>query len=261
MCPHLILTNIKSQYRSHVTSELECYLVKTVRDLLLLALIFFIENTMVQVISAVEHDRRPLRDLAYEFIVENQSNQLMMPMFDISIETLVTIWVLYCLSRGTHGLTVIQKGVRCLIVARALRICLFSITVIPSPKAHCRFRGPINPFKMRVGGACNDLLYSGHVTVYTLAGIAFTILSQDYSTKLYRYLLPISVWFYIGQRIIKTIFERHHYSIDMFLGFIVTQLIWQCQPLYIDLPQVPSCLLLHLRQLIFARRECILKQV
>jgi hypothetical protein len=91
--------------------------------------------------------------------------------------------------------------------------------------------------------------------------MAFTILSRKYSSRILRYGLPTIVWFHIIQRIMCTILQRHHYSIDMVLGFIMTLLLWQCKSLYIDLPQVPQNLLLHLKQLFFPKFRSTLKEV
>ncbi|CAF0892938.1 unnamed protein product [Rotaria sordida] len=252
---------IKNQYKLRVSYELQIYVLKSLRDLLFLAMEFFIENTSVQVISSVKHDRTPLRDLAYEYLKKITSRKQICMGIKLSVENLAIIWVFFCFLNGSKGLTIVQKGARCLIIARTLRIFLFSMTILPSPKPFCNFTDPINPFKVLVGGACNDLLYSGHVTIYTLTAISFTILSRQYSSRILRYGLPILIWFHIIQRIICTILERHHYSIDMFLGFIVTSLIWECKPLHIDLPVVPQNLFLHLKQLVFPKYRLTVKEV
>lgn len=250
-----------NQYQLRVTNELQIYVFKSLRDLFLLAMEFFIENIMVQVISSVTHLHIPLRDLGFEFLVLIRATKIIFLDSDISVETLALLWILFCFLHGRQGLSVAQKGARCLTIARLLRICLFSLTILPSPKRWCRFQGPVRPFTALVGGACNDLLYSGHVIIYTLTGIAFTILSRNYPSKTLRYLLRILIWLYIGQRIACTIIERHHYSIDMFLGFIMTLLIWQYQSFYVDLPVVPENLFLHLKQLVFPKSRSISKEV
>lgn len=237
-------------YRSRVSHELEIYVLKSLRDLFFLALEFFVENTMGQVISTVEHNRIPLRDLAFESLVQFNARHIAYLTPHIQVEEFAALWVLFCFSHGSVGLGVVQKGARCLTIARFLRMCLYSMTVLPSPKSWCRFTDPVDPFQIRVGGACNDLLYSGHVTIYTLTAIAITILSRRSSWKICRYILPLSIWFHVLQVILAAILERHHYSIDMFLGFIVILLMWQCQPLYVDLPRVPTPLSRHLKQLV-----------
>jgi hypothetical protein len=258
-----LFTSIKNQCQLRVSYELKIYVIKSLRDLLLLAIEFFIETTMVQLISTFEHDRTPLRDLGYEFleIINARKIAFIGYTYQFSIETLAIIWILFCFCNGTYGLSIIQKGARCLTIARALRVCLFSMTMLPSPKPWCRFPGPVKPFTILIGGACNDLLYSGHVTIYTLTGIAFTVLSQRYPLRILRVGIPLFIWLHLIQRIICTILERHHYSIDMFLGCIVTLLIWKCKPLHIDLPKVPQNLFLHLKQLLFPKFRSIPKEV
>lgn len=256
-----MFASIRQQFQSRVDYELQLYLVKSLRDLFFLALEFFIENTAVQMISSVPHIHIPLRDLGYELLLYLNAQYLVYINLQISVESIAIIWILVCFLHGKQGITYLQKSARCLTIVRSLRICLFSLTVLPSPRRRCHFRGPINPFKARINGVCNDLLYSGHVTVYTLVGISLTLLSKRYSSKSTRYLFRICLWFYLIQRIILTILQRHHYSIDMFLGFVITLLIWQCQIFYYDLPTVPKHLFLHLKHLFFPKSHSILKQV
>jgi len=256
-----MFASIRYQYQSRVDYELQVYLIKSLRDLFCLALEFFIENTAVQMISSVPHVHIPLRDLGFELLLYLNAPLLIFKSIQISVESIAIIWILICFLHGNPGLAILQKGVRCLTIVRSLRICLFSLTVLPSPRRRCHFRGPINPFKARIDGVCNDLLYSGHVTVYTITGISLTLLSRNYSSKSIRYLFRICVWFYVIQRIILTILQRHHYSIDMFLGFLVTLLVWQCEILYYDLPKVPKHLFLHLKHLFFSKSHSTLKHV
>jgi len=258
---HSLLTFIRYQYEIRVSYELQIYILKSLRDVLFLALEFFIENTMVQVISTVDHNRTPLRDLGCEFLVMINAKKFAYLGFQLYVENLAFVSVLFCLLNGSKGFTVVNKGVRCLAIGRLLRMCIFSMTILPSPKSWCRFTGPINPFRAHVGGACNDLLYSGHVVLYTIIATAFTKVSQEYSLRIFRYGLPILIWCHLTQRAIRTILEHHHYSIDMFLGCIVTLLIWQCKPLHIDLPIVPQNSFLHLKHLFFPRIRSILKEV
>lgn len=261
MYRYLLLNYIRNQYKLRISHELQIYVLKSLRDLFFLVLEFFIENTSIQVISSIKHNHIPLRDLFYEFLRKFTSRKQLCTGYRLSIEQFALIWILFCFLNGSKGLTVIQKCARCLTIARALRICLFSMTMLPSPKIRCNFTQPIDPFKVHVGGTCNDLLYSGHVTIYTLAILSFTILSRNYSLRILRYGLPIFIWFYVLQCILCTILERHHYSIDMFLGFIVTLLIWECKPLYIDLPVVPQNLFLHLKQIVVSRLSPSFKEV
>jgi hypothetical protein len=216
-----------------------------------------------ELISTFEHDRTPLRDLGYELleIINARKIAFIGYGYELTVEQIAIIWIIFCLCNGSYGLTVIQKGVRCLTIARALRVSLFTMTMLPSPKSWCRFPGPVRPFTVLIGGACNDLLYSGHVTIYTLTGIAFTILSQRYPLRILRSGIPILIWLHIIQRMIGTTLERHHYSIDMYLGCIATLLIWKCNSLYFDLPKVPPNLFLHLKQLFFPKFRSILKEV
>lgn len=260
--PHSSLfSRFKYQYQLRVSDELHIYILKSLRDVLLLAFEIFVENTMAQFISTFDHNRIPLRDTGYEILLNTNAKKIAYFSYDIAIETLAIYWVLFCFLHGSQGLIVLQRSVRSLTLSRTLRMCVFSLTILPSPKHHCRFTGPVDPFNIRVGGACNDLLYSGHVTVYTVIAVSLTILLRKHSSKIIRYSLPIFIWFYIIQRIMRTILEHHHYTIDMLVGLIITSLIWHCKPLHIDLPKVPENLLLHLKQLTYPNPRSILKEV
>ena len=101
------------------------------------------------------------------------------------------------------------------------------------------------------GGACNDLLYSGHVIVYTISAVAVTILCSAYPFWIFRLLIRVFIWMQVFQRMIRAIVELHHYSVDMFLGLCITLLIWHCDVLYYDLPTVPRPLYPHVKKFFF----------
>ena len=140
-----LLTFIWNQYQLRVNHELQVYVLKSLRDLLFLAIEFFIENTALQLVSSFSHNRIPLRDLGYELLVKIDSRKITHFSYEISVEYVAIIWILFCFFHDRKGLAVIQKGARCLFMARTLRVCLFLMTILPSPKTWCNFKGPINP--------------------------------------------------------------------------------------------------------------------
>ena len=232
------------------------YAIKSLRDLILMGAELLTENTMIQVISSMEHHRQPLRDVAEEFFSQPNRSFIDFAYFgadtyQVDTNSVLLLWVFFCFFHGPRGFAVLQKGVRCLTLTRALRVFTFSITILPNPNPACNFTGPINPWNLSPGGACNDLLYSGHVTVYTISAIAVTILCGLYPFFLLRAAIRIFIWTQVFQRMIRAILEFHHYSVDMFLGFFVTLLFWHAEILYYDLPQLPRPLYPHLKQLIF----------
>lgn len=104
---------------------------------------------------------------------------------------------------------------------------------------------------LALGGACNDLLYSGHVIVYTISALAVTILCSSYPFAPLRLFIRLFIWIQLCQRMVRAVIELHHYSVDMFLGLCVTLLIWHAEILYADLPTLPKPLYPHLKRLFF----------
>ncbi|CAF1565419.1 unnamed protein product, partial [Didymodactylos carnosus] len=140
-----------SFYNLHITPELHLYAVKSLRDLLLMGIELLTENTMIQVISLLKHNRTPLRDLGAEYFDKPGWLDLAYfgdSVYGVSTNTVLFLWVFYCFFHGRHGMSVLQKGVRCLTMARALRVITFSITVLPNPNEECSFTGPIDPFNL-----------------------------------------------------------------------------------------------------------------
>ncbi|UJR32267.1 hypothetical protein I4U23_019732 [Adineta vaga] len=229
----LHINTISQMWQHHITPEIAVYALKSIRDLIFMGIELLTENTMIQVISLKEHHRTPLRDLAEEYL--SNVNRTFVEFayigedtYQVETNSVLFLWVFYCFLHGPNGLKVLQKGVRCLTIARALRVITFSLTVLPNPNPKCIFKGPVQPFNLSPGGACNDLLYSGHVIVYTISAIAVTILCASYPFRILRFFIRLFIWTQVIQRMIRAIIELHHYSVDMFLGLCVTLLNVAC---------------------------------
>ncbi|CAF0918677.1 unnamed protein product [Adineta ricciae] len=247
---------ISQMYHYHITPEMGVYALKSIRDLVFMGIELLTENTMIQVISLKAHNRTPLRDLAEEYLSnENRSfvefAYIGVETYQVETNSVLFLWIFYCFLHGPTGLKVLQKGVRCLTLARALRVITFSLTILPNPNPKCKFTGPVDPFNLSPGGACNDLLYSGHVIVYTISALAVTILCSSYPFAILRFFIRVFIWTQVIQRMIRAVVELHHYSVDMFLGLCVTLLMWHAEVLYYDLPTPPQPLYPHLKKLLF----------
>ncbi len=149
--------NCASQlWYDHITREMAIYAFKSLRDLLFMGIELLTENTMIQVISLLEHDRTPLRDLVEEYLSNSNGTFVEFAYigentYQVETNTVLFLWVFYCFLHGPKGLKVLQKGVRCLTIARALRVLTFSMTVLPNPNTKCNFTGPIDPFNLSPG--------------------------------------------------------------------------------------------------------------
>lgn len=152
----VIMDALVQLWFDHVTPEMAIYALKSLRDLLFMGIELFTENTMIQVISLMEHNRTPLRDLAEEYLSNVNRSFVDFAYFgekiyQVDTNSVLLLWVLYCFLHGPTGLKVLQKGVRCLTITRAIRVLTFSMTVLPNPNPKCNFTGPINPFNLSPG--------------------------------------------------------------------------------------------------------------
>lgn len=121
-------------------------------------------------------------------------------------------------------------GLMTLATARLIRTISFALTVLPSQVPNCyasHFPPPPEAWKdwLMVGflpntrGGCNDLILSGHATVTSTLGCAFTSVASNAS-------FSIAVWTLIALDYSIEAYQGLHYSVDMWLGGIVTCLLW-----------------------------------
>ncbi|KAL7468368.1 hypothetical protein ACHAXS_008591 [Conticribra weissflogii] len=115
--------------------------------------------------------------------------------------------------------------------ARLIRTLSFTLTVLPSQIPRCyprRFPHPPPadwPTWLRTGflpqtrGGCNDLILSGHATVTSTLACALTSVAGN--GKFAR-----AVWTLVAVDYAIEALEGLHYSVDMWLGCVVTCLLW-----------------------------------
>lgn len=114
--------------------------------------------------------------------------------------------------------------------ARLIRYISFVLTVLPSQVPNCyRRHFPLPPDNWKdwilVGmlpnsrGGCNDLILSGHATVTSTIACAATSVSSNTS-------FSVAVWTLVALDYSIEAYQGLHYSVDMFLGGIVTCLLW-----------------------------------
>lgn len=114
--------------------------------------------------------------------------------------------------------------------ARLIRYISFVLTVLPSQVPNCyrhHFPPPPDNWKdwILVGmlpssrGGCNDLILSGHATITSTIACAATSVSSNTS-------FSVAVWTLVALDYSIEAYQGLHYSVDMFLGGIVTCLLW-----------------------------------
>ena len=151
-----VFNTLRQLWYAHITHEMAAYAFKSIRDLLFMGVELLTENTMIQVISSMKHHRTPLRDLAEEYFSNLNRTFIDFAYFgaetyQVDTNSVLLLWVFYCFFHGPRGFQVLQKGVRCLTLARSLRIVTFSLTILPNPNPLCNFTGPIDPWNLSPG--------------------------------------------------------------------------------------------------------------
>ena len=130
--------------------------------------------------------------------------------------------------RSLGGLTF--RALTTLATARIIRTISFALTVLPSQVPNCySSHFPVPPeswsewlmvgFLPNTRGGCNDLILSGHATVTSTIACAFTSVASNTS-------FSIAVWTLVALDYGIEAYQGLHYSVDMWLGCIVTCLLW-----------------------------------
>jgi hypothetical protein len=125
-------------------------------------------------------------------------------------------------------------------IARLIRTVSFLLTVLPSQMPSCyreRYPYPVPTswsewimigLKPAARGGCNDLVISGHATVTsTLACVAVSVANNI--------MFSVATWSLLAFDYMIEIYQGFHYSIDMWLGAVVTTLVFRSLS-FIEMP-------------------------
>ncbi|KAL7512347.1 hypothetical protein ACHAXN_009723 [Cyclotella atomus] len=134
-------------------------------------------------------------------------------------------------SRGRSLAGLALRALMTLATARLIRTVSFVLTVLPSQVPDCyRRHFPMPPdnwkewllvgFLPNSRGGCNDLILSGHATVLTTLGCGCTSVANNAK-------FSVAVWTLVAVDFAIESYQGLHYSVDMWLGCIVTSLLWQ----------------------------------
>ncbi|KAL3791036.1 hypothetical protein HJC23_003025 [Cyclotella cryptica] len=137
--------------------------------------------------------------------------------------------------RGSGGRSLAGLALHALLTlstARLIRTVSFVLTVVPSQMPDCYRRHFPHPppeswmewvwvgFLPNSRGGCNDLILSGHATVLTTLGCACTSVVDNGR-------FSGALWTLVAVDFAIEAYQGLHYSVDMWLGCIVTCLLWQ----------------------------------
>ena len=114
---------------------------------------------------------------------------------------------------------------------RIVRTVSFLLTVLPSQKRDCyqaRFPYPVpqnwsdwilTGMKPAHKGGCNDLIVSGHATVMSVVACICTSVADNT-------MFSLAAWSLLAFDCVMEVYEGFHYSVDMWLGVVLTCLIF-----------------------------------
>jgi len=138
---------------------------------------------------------------------------------------------------------------------RFIRTVSFALTVIPSQREDCFYNRfelgyfakdnmtiPVPEFPSsdwwmegftpRVDGGCNDLIISGHATITSVLGCVTTSFMNGggggnprRSSGRWRWGV-LAIWLLLSVDYSIEVYQGYHYSVDMFLGMVLTRLIF-----------------------------------
>lgn len=124
--------------------------------------------------------------------------------------------------------------------SRLIRVGSFLVTVVPSPRPGCyeeRFPPPPDTWwdwimvgisEMRGFGGCNDLVFSGHAAFWVLCPLLFQEYYFNHFPRKTWFLKTCQkfMWILVFFTCLQDVNTQQHYSVDMFLGVVVTCLVW-----------------------------------
>eukprot|EP00929_Paragymnodinium_shiwhaense_P034182 TRINITY_DN18634_c0_g1_i3.p1 TRINITY_DN18634_c0_g1~~TRINITY_DN18634_c0_g1_i3.p1 ORF type:complete len:361 (-),score=14.61 TRINITY_DN18634_c0_g1_i3:41-1123(-) len=149
----------------------------------------------------------------------------------------------------------IARLARTIRICRLLRVCCFCSTVMPSQTPNCFLQRYDDTYSMaehwreallhwRLGGGCNDLIFSGHGVILALAVLLHAGYGAEQNEELGRVsgqLLPPSSrlprWhevFLLARLVhaVLRIVDAHmHMSVDIVVSISLTVLVWQLTPI------------------------------
>jgi len=138
------------------------------------------------------------------------------------------------LGRASHRnmFAVAMRALLTLGIVRFVRTISFLLTVLPSQMPSCyrsHFPYPVPDtwyewimvgMKPAARGGCNDLIISGHATVTSvLACVGVSVADNA--------IFSVAVWSLLAFDYLVEVYQGYHYSVDMWMGAIVTSLIFR----------------------------------
>lgn len=156
---------------------------------------------------------KPLRDIIHE----HSPN-----LSDLKYRNLDSLFIIFLIPYFNRGSTnAIIHFFKALSVIVLIRTISSSITDMPSSNPNCKYYTNFSSIYSYTLGHCFDKIFSGHTAatlLLILSANKYNLISDSY--LIYWILIQI-IYVYFG-----LICTRHHYSVDVFLSYIITPLIY-----------------------------------
>jgi len=215
---------------------------------IVLLLELLVENFLCWVVSALDKNKynyAPLQDLGEELLVwlckaSPAANFFLREFKGWSIHHFMLTVVVVAAGvvfpdkkltkKRLSGFAMAAQVAATVALSRAIRTASFISTILPNPRFHCYYRKfppvPDNWLdfvrvgfsRMRGNGGCNDLIFSGHGGIYTVAVYMFHTYYGGRASFL--------VWTAFVHVMCMEVLDKTHYTVDMVLAWIVTALTW-----------------------------------
>ena len=163
---------------------------------------------------------QPLRDIIHDHSIN---------LSDLKYRNLDNLFIIFLIpffQKGSFDAMIyFFKALSFIVIIRTISS---SITDLPSSNPNCKYHINFNSIYTYTLGHCFDKIFSGHTAatlLLILCANRFNLISD--SNLIYWILLQI-MYVYIG-----LICTRHHYSVDVFLSYIITPLIYNSIKNYI----------------------------
>ena len=165
-------------------------------------------------------DINPLRDIIHDHSINLSDLKYK------NLDSLFVIFLLPFLQKGSFDALIYFFKILSIIVL--IRTISSSITDMPSSNPNCKYHTDFNSIYSYTLGHCFDKIFSGHTAttlLLILCANQFNLISD--SNFIYWIFIHI-IYVYIG-----LICTRHHYSVDVFISYIITPLIYNSIKNYI----------------------------
>jgi len=199
-------------------------------------------NYLVTYFDENKYNYEPLKDNFQQIMtllfpwwnsmIEQITQYITLPGADSFSTTIILIIIIGMLGKfkTKDANILIHAGIylKIMAITRIIRVIAFSIVLMPNPRLNCyldKFRVPENTTQMILdmikfrNAGCNDLVISGHTLFIWVTFKIICKLIGKFTSVFLKIVVPIVLF--------NIIMIKNHYSVDVFLGILVAEYIWE----------------------------------